>query len=44
MRTGKGFTLFISNDDMNDFVKIVKSLGDSGVWIDGPTEAAKYKI
>ena len=44
MRTGKGFTLFISNDDMNDFIKIVKSLGDSGVLIDGPTETAKYKI
>ena len=44
VRTGKEFTFFILNDDMNDFIKIVKSLGDSGVLIDGPTETAKYKI
>ena len=27
----KGFTLFISNEDMNDIIKIIKPLGDSGV-------------
>ena len=27
-RVGKGFTLFISNEDMNDIIKTVKSLED----------------
>ena len=35
MREGKGFTLFISNIDMNDIVKITKSSEDSGVLTDG---------
>ena len=35
VREGKGFTLFISNIDRNDIVKITKSLEDSGVLIDG---------
>ena len=26
LRAGKGFTLFISDEDMNDIVKIIKSL------------------
>ena len=34
VRAGKGFTLFISNKDMNDFVKIMKPLQDSGALID----------
>ena len=38
MRAGKGFTLFISNDDMSDIIKIIKLLEDSGVLIDGVTE------
>ena len=44
VRAGKGFTLFISNGDMNDIIKIIKSLEDSGVLIDEVTETAKYKI
>ena len=28
VRAGKGFTLFISNEDMNDIIKIIKSLKD----------------
>ena len=44
VRTGKGFTLFISNEDMNDIIKIIKSLEDSGVLIDGVTETVKHKI
>ena len=28
-RTGKGITLFISNENINDIIKIVKSLGHS---------------
>ena len=31
VRVGKGFTLFISNEDMNDIIKVIKSLEDSGV-------------
>ena len=33
MRAGKGFTLFISNEDMNYIIKILKSLEDSIVLI-----------
>ena len=44
MRLGKGFTLFISNEDMNDIIKIIKSLEDSGVLIDGITEKVKHEI
>ena len=44
VRAGKGFTLFISNEDMNDLIKIIKSLQDSGVLIDGVTEAVKHEI
>ena len=34
-RARKGFTLFISNEDMNDIIKIKKSLEVSNVLIDG---------
>ena len=44
LRAGKGFHLFISNEDMNDIIKILKSLEDSGVLIDGVTEAVKHEI
>ena len=44
MRAGRGFTLFISNDDMNDFIKIIKLLEDSGVLTDGVTESVKHEI
>ena len=40
----KGFTLFVSNEDVNDIINIIKSLDDSGVLIDGVTESAKDKI
>ena len=36
-RGGKGFTLFILNEDKNDIIKIIKSLEDLGVLIDGVT-------
>ena len=41
MKAGKGFTLFISNKDMNDIIKTIKSLEDSNMLIDGITETAK---
>ena len=44
VRSGKGFTLFVSNEDSNDFIKIIKSLEDSRVLIDGVTEAVKHEI
>ena len=44
MTSGKGFTLSISNEDMNDIIKITKSLEDSNVLIDGITETVKHKI
>ena len=44
VRAGKGFTLFISNEDMNDIIKIIKSLEDSGVFIDGVTGTVKHEI
>ena len=44
MRAGKGFTSFISNEDMNDIIKIIKSLEDSNGLIDGITEKLKHEI
>ena len=44
VRVGKGFTLFILNEDINDIVKIIKSLEDSGVLIHGVTETVKHEI
>ena len=38
---GKGFTLFVWNDDTNHIFKILKSLKDSNVLIDGITETVK---
>ena len=43
MRAGKGFTLFISTEDMN-IVKIIKSSEDSGVLMDVVTETVKHEI
>ena len=37
----KGFTLFILNEDINDIIRIIKSLEDSSVLIDGVTETVK---
>ena len=33
-----GFTLFISNEDINDIIKIIKLLEDSSVLINGVTK------
>ena len=38
MRAGNGFTLFISNEDMDDIIEIIKPLENSTVLIDGVTE------
>ena len=44
VRAGKGFTLFISNGDMNDIIKTIKSLEDSELLIDGVTETVKHEM
>ena len=44
MKARKGFTLFITNEDINDVMKIIKSLEDSGVLTDGVTETVKQEI
>ena len=39
MGAGIGFSVYISNKDMNDvIIKILKSLKDSNVLVDGVTE------
>ena len=44
VRVGNGFNLFISNEDLNDIINIIKLLEDSGVLIDGCTETIKHEI
>ena len=44
VRVGNWFTLFISNEDMDDIIKFVKLLEDSGLLIDDATETEKYEI
>ena len=44
VRAGKGFTLFIRTEVMNGIIKIIKSLEDSSVLIDGITEKVKHEI
>ena len=40
----KGFILFISNNYIDDIIKIIKSLDDLSVLIDGVTETVKHEI
>ena len=44
MTAGKGFNLFIPNEDINDIIKIIKSLEDLGILIDRVTEAVKHEM
>ena len=44
VRVGKGFILFISNEDVDDIIKIVKSLGNSGILIDRITKAVEHQM
>ena len=39
----KRFASFISNEDMNGIIKIIKSLEDLGVLIDGVNEIVKFE-
>ena len=40
----KSYTLTISNDDMQDLLKIIKSSQDSGLLLDGITETVKNEV
>ena len=44
VRAGKVLTSFISDENLNDAIKIIKSLENSGVLIDGVTEAVKHEV
>ena len=44
VRTEKGFALFFSNKNMSEIIKIIKSLYNSNVLIDGITETVKHEI
>ena len=44
LRSGNHITLIISNDAMQDLLKIVKSLEDSGILLDGITETVENEI
>ena len=44
MRAGKWFALFISNEDINDIIKIIKPLEDLGLLINGATETVKHEM
>ena len=44
VRAGRELTLFISNEDIIDIIKVIKSLEDSSVLIDGATETVKHEI
>ena len=42
--SGGHTTLVISNDDMQDLLKILKSLEDSSILLDGITETVKNQV
>ena len=44
VRVGKGFIFFISNEDVDDIIKIIKSLGNSGILIVRITKAVEHQI
>ena len=44
VRAGKWFALFISNEDINDIIKIIKPLEDLGLLINGATETVKHEM
>ena len=44
VRAGKRFTLFISNEDMDDIIKTVESLENSGLLNDGTSKTVKHEI
>ena len=43
VRAGKRFTLFISNENLDDIMKIVRSIEISILLIDGATKTVKHE-
>ena len=43
-RTGKGINLVISNEDMDDIIRIIEPLKNSDVFFSGVSETVKHKI
>ena len=44
LKAGNGINLVIPNDEIDDFIKIIKSFEHSGVLIEGVTETVKKEI
>ena len=44
VRAREGITLVMSNEDVDDIIKIINSLEKSGVLIDGVSEEVKHEI
>ena len=44
LRVGKGFTFSTSNEDMDDIIKMIKSLEDSRLLIDGVIEIVEQEV
>ena len=44
LRSGNMTTLKISNDEMNDIIKVVKSLEDSGLLLKGVTKTVQNEV
>ena len=44
LRSGNHTTLITSNDDIQDLLKIVKSLENSGLLLNGITETVKNEV
>ena len=44
LESGNNITLIISNDEINDIIKIVKSLDDSGLLLKGVTETVQNEL
>ena len=42
--SGNTTTLIISSDEINDIIKILKSLKDSGLLLKGATETVQNKV
>ena len=43
VRAANRFTLFTSNGDMSDIIKMIESLENSGLLVDDATETVKHK-
>ena len=44
VRAGKEITLVTSNEDIDDVIRIIKSLVNSGILLDGVRETVKHEV